>query len=173
MALSFKLPAPVRPLYVWGGYIGLAVALAVITQGAAWTQNLMAVYLLWAIVETIRYYRINRRAAAPVPVAIERSELQVGEDDDFLADGKVVWQGNRQIRFAYADHSGGATDREVTVHKVVSLGRANEDTYFRGLCHLRNEPRTFRLDRIKGNKVADTSTGEVATFRQLFSLRSR
>lgn len=61
----------------------------------------------------------------------------------------------------------------MTVHKVVSVGRTNEDTYFRAHCHMRNEPRTFRLDRIKGRKVVDTATGEVATFRQLFGLRGR
>jgi predicted DNA-binding transcriptional regulator YafY len=183
MPLPFKLPAPVRPLYVWGGYIILAVVLAVITQGAAWTQTLMAIYLLWAIVETIRFYRHKKKLPAGEALARQWVEATArdaqaepvsdDEEDDFLNAGKTVWQGSRQIRFAYQSNGGDYSDREVTVHKVVSMGRANEDTYFRGLCHMRGEPRTFRLDRIKGNKVADTSTGELATFRQLFGLRSR
>lgn len=92
------------------------------------------------------------------------------DEDDSLSDGKVVWRGSRQIRFAYAGYESDATDREVTVQQVVSKGSLNAKTYFRGHCHLRNESRTFRVDRIKG-KVADTSTGEMMTFRQLFDLR--
>jgi predicted DNA-binding transcriptional regulator YafY len=136
----------------------------------------MSLYLIWAIVETVRFYRARPKvtfsAARTESVSEPAPEAENHSDtDDFLEAGKTIWQGSRQIRFAYSDHKGAYTDREVTVHRVVSMGRGNGDTYFRGLCHMRGEPRTFRLDRIKGNKVADTSTGELATFRQLFGLR--
>lgn len=94
------------------------------------------------------------------------------DDDDLMDSGRVLWQGHRQIRFAYQSFETGDSDREVTVHKVVAKGRGNSSTYFKGYCHMRGEPRTFRLDRIQG-KVTDTSTGEMATFRQLFELSTR
>ena len=102
-------------------------------------------------------------------VTAESARSSEGDD---LPEGKLVWQGSRQIRFAYKGYESEATDREVTVYQVVSKGGTNAETYFRGLCHLRNEPRTFRVDRIKG-KVADTFTGEMTTFRQLFDMSNK
>lgn len=94
------------------------------------------------------------------------------ENDDVTDGGQVLWQGQRQIRFVYQSSDTGDSDREVTVQRVVSKGRGNSGTYFKGYCHMRREPRTFRVDRIQG-KVTDTSTGEMATFRQLFELSAR
>ena len=93
------------------------------------------------------------------------------DNDDVLADGKVVWRGSKTIRFAYGDFQGDRSDREVTVHQVVAMGPTVGQTYFRGHCHLRDEPRTFRVDRIKGRKVIDAETGEISTFLKLFGLR--
>ncbi|MFJ4457539.1 WYL domain-containing protein [Pseudomonas sp. NPDC089392] len=70
---------------------------------------------------------------------------------------------------AYQSSDSGNSDREVTVHLVVSKGRGCRSTYFKGYFHMRREPRTFRVDRIQG-EVTDTSSGEMATFWHLFEL---
>lgn len=184
---------PVRPLYVWGGYVVLAIALAAVTGGANWVKFVMALYLIWAVVETVRFIRYRRGKGITREQAGEAFDEGamggqryagslsdqgdigdfIGDDDedDFLADGKIVWKGSKTIRFAYGDFSGDKSDREVTVHQVVALGPTVAQTYFRGHCHLRDEPRTFRADRIKGRKVIDTETGEIATFLKTFGLR--
>ena len=49
------------------------------------------------------------------------------------------------------------TTRIITISK---LYRENNINYIRGFCHLRNEYRTFRLDRIIGY-ITDIETGEI------------
>lgn len=97
---------------------------------------------------------------------------ELGEDlEDF---GEEIWQGNKRIRFAYRNAVSDGTDREVSVRKVMSAGSGHDDDiYFQGYCHLRNEPRTFRLDRVKGRKVVDTATGEIGTLRQILGIKRR
>ena len=162
---------PVRPLYVWGGYVVLAIALGAITGGADWAKFVMALYLIWAVVETVRFIRHRRDAGLLSDQGDTGDFIGDDDEDDFLADGRIVWKGSKTIRFAYGDFSGDKSDREVTVHQVVALGPTVGQTYFRGHCHLRDEPRTFRADRIKGRKVIDTETGEIATFLKMFGLR--
>ncbi|WP_224788261.1 WYL domain-containing protein [Pseudomonas fluorescens] len=87
----------------------------------------------------------------------------------------VLWDGEKRIRFAYRSGDGSATTREVTVYQVNSAGSGwNDDLYFYGLCHLRKEERTFRLDRVRyRNKVEDVATGEIGTLRQILSITER
>lgn len=60
------------------------------------------------------------------------------------------------LRIRYADGSGDVTDREVEVRECDTVSR---DGYLGGLCRLRGEPRTFRIDRIRS--AIDMETGEV------------
>lgn len=145
----------------WAGWAwGVAIAIAALIV-IGWFQDALKVHRE----NQERSSEGNGRQPSPTGYC--------NSDDDELTDsGRVLWQGDRQIRFAYQSHETGDSDREVTVHKVISKGRGNSSTYFKGYCHMRREPRTFRLDRIKG-KVTDTATGEMATFRQLFELASR
>lgn len=183
---SFKLPKPVRPLYVWGGYFGIAIFLMVVTDKAQWASNVMALYFLWAIFETVRFYRHRRASKEGAPPSPFKSDFVRarqqpaantvrGDFADDYVQGETIWTGSKQIRFAYRSADGDYTDREVTVHKVVSSGTGwSDDIYFVGHCHLRNEPRTFRLDRVRHrNKVVDTATGEIGTLRQVLGVKRR
>lgn len=92
-------------------------------------------------------------------------------NDAAYVQGETIWTGAKQIRFNYRNSEGEYSDREVTVNKVVASA---DDLYFVGLCHLRNEPRTFRLDRVyPRNKVTDTATGEINTLRKILGVKRR
>jgi len=155
------------------GLTVLAVPFLWFFDWAGWAWGVTGFFYVVALVgwfsETLKAYRAERDADQQ-PHQVASNEF-VDDDDDLLADGKVVWKGSKAIRFAYGDFQGGKSDREVTVHQVVALGSTVGQTYFRGHCHLRDEPRTFRVDRIKGRKVVDTETGEISTFLKLFGLR--
>lgn len=152
---------PMLWFFEWATWAWIATAVITVIGLWGWFQATMEVH--------------RQRPESPPDVSdfLPHRSMSYGSDDeDLMESGRLLWQGHRQIRFAYQSFDSGDSDREVTVHKVVSKGRGNSSTYFKGFCHMRGEPRTFRLDRIKG-KVIDTSTGEMATFRQLFELSSR
>lgn len=60
------------------------------------------------------------------------------------------------LKLAYEDGTGRATEREVQVRECDTLNSAG---YLTGHCQLRDEFRTFRMDRIK--QAIDMETGEV------------
>ncbi|SER18294.1 WYL domain-containing protein [Pseudomonas soli] len=170
---SFKAPM--------GGVVVIDLLMLWYFDWATWAW-VVAVVLVFAVLvgwlnEALEVHRANQeytpqRELGATGYQPAPSTYSDSDDDDLMDSGRVLWQGQRQIRFAYQSFETGDSDREVTVHKVVSKGRGNSSTYFKGFCHMRGEPRTFRLDRIKG-RVTDTSTGKMATFRQLFELSSR
>lgn len=144
----------------WAGWAWVAAAVLAVMVLMGWFQ------------EALKVHR-ERSGTSPGPSSSRSPNgLSSVSEDDVTDGGQLLWQGQRQIRFAYQSSESGDSDREVTVHRVVSKGRGNSSTYFKGYCHMRREPRTFRVDRIQG-KVTDTSTGEMATFRQLFDLSAR
>ncbi|HDS1696299.1 MULTISPECIES: WYL domain-containing protein [Pseudomonas] len=145
----------------WAGWAWVAAAVLAVMVLMGWFKEALAVHREGEVQSPG-----SSRYSSPSDVS------SVLENDDVTDGGQVLWQGQRQIRFAYQSSDTGDSDREVTVQRVVSKGRGNSSTYFKGYCHMRREPRTFRVDRIQG-KVTDTSTGEMATFRQLFELSAR
>lgn len=58
----------------------------------------------------------------------------------------------------YVDESGGKTKRIVDIKQ---LGSTKDHNYLTGFCRLRDQARTFRIDRIR--HCTDTETGEVIT----------
>lgn len=155
------ITVPLLWYFDWAGWAWVVAGVIVAICALGWLQ------------EALKVHRDNAQGESQSGGHHSAGEPSAGVDgDDVLAGGRLVWEGSRTIRFAYQSFDADNSDREVTVSKVVSKGRSNSDTYFNGYCHLRREPRTFRLDRIKG-KVTDTSTGEMATFRQLFELSAR
>lgn len=60
-------------------------------------------------------------------------------------------------RIDYMDRSDEITSRIITINNIY---RENNITYIKAFCHLRNEERTFRLERITGY-ITNTSTGEI------------
>lgn len=141
--------------------------------GAFVAVLVLAVFVLsgWCI-ETIAYHRGVRETKSDIHVSRPSRKKPSKSDDGFMEGGLLLWQGQRRVRFAYRSFETGESDREVTVRKVVSKGSDSRRIYFNGYCHVRGEPRTFRVDRIKG-PVIDTATGETASFPQIFDLSSR
>ena len=141
----------------WAWYAALALALFAV---CGW------------FLEALAHYRGSQEPR--VDRASSQSSRRPRSDPDggLMEQGLLLWQGHRRIRFAYRSSETGDSDREVTVRQVVSKRHGDGRIYFNGYCHARGEPRTFRIDRIKGT-VTDTSTGEMATFRQLFDLSPR
>ena len=56
------------------------------------------------------------------------------------------WQTNHCVKIAYADRQGELTERIIEPHTLVFF---NNSWYSKGFCHLKNQPRTFALQRIK------------------------
>jgi DNA polymerase-3 subunit epsilon len=70
--------------------------------------------------------------------------------------GEAIYSGKR-LFITYIDKSGEQTERWVTPMQVIGL---SDYIYLRGFCHLRNDERTFRLDRIVRVRVeAENETG--------------
>ncbi len=56
------------------------------------------------------------------------------------------WQSNHCVKIAYADWQGEITERIIEPHTLVFF---NNSWYTKGFCHLKNQPRTFALRRMK------------------------
>lgn len=81
------------------------------------------------------------------------AEILARDRRNALNDGLSLSTAARVLAFDYVDAEGEFSRRTVTV-----TGFNRE--YFRGMCHLRGDYRTFRFDRVAGGLV-DTATGEV------------
>ncbi len=165
------------------GITALAIAFLWYFGWAPWAWVVVIVAYLVVIgqwlSEALKIYRAQQGdAAGPFKSDFVRdrsaSPDQSGafeHNDAEYIQGKTIWTGAKQIRFNYRNSQGEYSDREVTVHKVVASA---DDTYFVGFCHMRNEPRTFRLDRVyPRNKVTDTATGEINTLRKILGVKRR
>ncbi len=56
------------------------------------------------------------------------------------------WQNHLCVRIKYADYQGNLSERVIEPHTLVFF---NNSWYTKALCHKKNEPRTFALQRIK------------------------
>lgn len=112
----------------------------------------------------------KQEIAQPIKQVQPVNNEQEIEEDDFLDNAKQVWKGNKTITFAYKNYGGDKSDRTVDVKVIVVQ---DNWWYFRGICHSRQEIRTFRADRIIKNRVTDVSTGEQTTFKRIFDLPNR
>lgn len=56
------------------------------------------------------------------------------------------WQSNHMVKISYADWQDELTERIIEPHTLVFY---NNSWYSKALCHLKNQPRTFALRRIK------------------------
>ena len=87
-------------------------------------------------------------AAARVEVAISE-----GVEADLLADARRAVEGHRRVHLRYLVPSRDeATERDVDPMRVVNL---DSRWYLEGWCHLAQDTRTFRMDRISGLDVLD------------------
>ena len=77
--------------------------------------------------------------------------------DDFFVNPAVT------LTIAYRDGAGAASTRKVT---VTNVSRDGETVMIEGYCYLRQDDRTFRLDRIER---AETKRGKVMTGADLYA----
>jgi len=100
----------------------------------------------------------------------DRFELQIGDQIDVSlggADPKLVDQATAAMTNRtsvtidyYSLHRGATTRRTVDPHQVYSQ---DGEWYLRGYCHLADEVRTFRLDRVLSLITTDSTFEAVAT----------
>ena len=79
--------------------------------------------------------------------------------DELIAEGLAL-----RVFIHYADAKGGETRRDVTVQRMIghrTQAGGMQVSAFEGRCHLRNQQRSFRMDRVL--HLADGTTGEVPT----------
>ena len=81
----------------------------------------------------------------------DADEKQYNRKDKSIArwrkELKIAWEGNPVFcEFSYESNSGERTRRQVSIRQLL-LGKYNK-LYFFGLCHLRDEDRTFNTDNI-------------------------
>ena len=179
---------PVRPLYVWGGYVVLAILLAIVAGGSGWVKFVMALYLVWALVETVRFIRHKREGKVIAPEQAEETFDEVSElqeeyrgwnEDREVAESQrefeTLWMGAKEISFTYRDRGRG-NPQEVTavVTKVISPEFGEDsDTYFQGV-PAGGVERYFCLGYLsKGRKVTDVATGETGTLRKVLGVKRR
>ncbi|MHB0817688.1 WYL domain-containing protein [Stutzerimonas stutzeri] len=153
------LAVPFLWYFDWAGWAWIVVGLVYALAISGWYAEVRKIYLA------------NKAGDSSLGTARDQANKPFEHNDDEYIQGETIWTGAKQIRFNYRNSKGEYSDREVTVHKVVA---GDEDTYFVGLCHMRNEPRTFRLDRVSPrNKVTDTATGEINTLRRVLGVKRR
>ncbi len=63
------------------------------------------------------------------------------------------WQSNHRVKIAYADWQGELSERIIEPHTLVFF---NNSWYTKGFCHLKKQPRTFALHRIKSAELLKT-----------------
>jgi len=74
----------------------------------------------------------------------------------------TVWRGSEDIEFTYENRRGEKSRRRVTLSSV--MVDATGGVYLRGLCHLRNEERTFNLSNITTKILKGSKRYEVEDF---------
>lgn len=85
------------------------------------------------------------------PTAEEEKEKKAKERDRYLKDNfesklKTLWEGSKDIEFSYSDASDDISYRLLNLNKV--LINQHSEIYFSGICAVRDEIRTFKVDRI-------------------------
>ncbi len=87
---------------------------------------------------------MKKYSSAPMAMEIKSTSLESGHEKIYA----IVEQGiksNNILRLKYNSIQSGEIDREVDPYFLIFIERA---FYFVGFCHLRNDFRTFRTDRI-------------------------
>lgn len=85
------------------------------------------------------------------PTAEEEKEKKAKERDRYLKDNfesklKTLWVGSKDIEFSYSDANDDISYRLLNLNKV--LINQYGEIYFSGICAIRDEIRTFKVERI-------------------------
>jgi predicted DNA-binding transcriptional regulator YafY len=138
--------------------VGLHTAIQAGTVTGIEESSLRALSKVIQVMPSSLRRRIDALAAMTIPVAWQESAASV--DADVLVSVAQACRDGERLEFAYTDHSGEPSAREVDPHRLVLLGRR---WYLVAWDLGRFDWRTFRLDRLTGPKV----TGAHAIPRQL------
>lgn len=103
----------------------------------------------WVVGRMLRVFGIQFKPVPPVPPAAPTT-------GQHRPHGNPV--AGIQIEIEYQDFAGDCTRRVVSVQGF-SKSRRGAPGYLEAFCYLRQEPRTFRLDRIV--QAVDMETGEI------------
>lgn len=128
----------------------------------------MEPFILFIGALAIFYYfkkkRTNRHSAPEIKVTISTEN----DDDDYQQDygydydpPKITqyWDNTEWILLKARLRLNYTSARNETTERTINISGYDVSAYLRGLCELRNEPRIFRIDRIK--KAIDVDTGEI------------
>lgn len=161
--LQGMLGACLFALLLWG--------VAAITNGIWHTLALIvavffAVIVLAAFVNYLQSVWRRWRASEKVPRMRQDGTVYDQETGEVLNDGRSsyldawddtlapLWQGSFETTFSY--RSSAKQERTRRTVTVTSIVRDHKDAlYLQGFCHLRNEERTFSLDRITTKLTLD------------------
>lgn len=89
----------------------------------------------------------------------QKAEEKTGQyiDENVLKDGL-----SKAYTLQYTDSDGELSERKILLQKVLGSERSNGELfvkYVQGYCYLRQEDRTFKIDRIQS--LTDSETGEI------------
>lgn len=94
-----------------------------------------------------QYYNIARTLTLPLYMPWASENTYVDELPEVLALLPELVATGGLLKFGYTDAQGAKTDRAITPY---GWAMAKTGIQFHGLCHLRNERRTFNADRVQG-----------------------
>lgn len=135
--------------------IGLKSARAMVASSDVVSESALAKLEGVLSEETRNMVRAVRRA-----VAMEVS-TQPSIDAQVLTSLSLSVDRRQRVRIRYLGQTGEATDREVDPYGVAFL---NDHWYMAGYCHIRDELRAFRVDRIAAAQLQPASFGRPAKF---------
>lgn len=106
-----------------------------------------------AKVERVLPDQVRRRVqAVQNTVIIDADSLYIAPASAILVTLSHAAQHNRRVRLHYVSYNGDETEREFDTYGVVHHGGR---WYTAGFCHLRQDVRVFRLDRLRGVEMLD------------------
>ncbi len=86
------------------------------------------------------------------------SGLYVSIDPEIFMTLFQGWQSRHCVEIVYADYRGGLTKRIIEPHTLVFY---HNSWYTKAMCHKKNEPRTFALQRIKEARLLENDDFEI------------
>lgn len=100
-------------------------------------------------------YRVGYRRGQRSSVHSDATKLSRRPAREVTLAGNL----NHDVMLTYVDSSGERTERRFTIHEILG-GPKKGPTYIMGYCHLRKQPRTFKVEFIE--QLIDLSTGVVS-----------
>jgi len=102
------------------------------------------------------YFKAKKRVAEKAATS-SRHVTDYNSLDDWRDDLTTLWSGKPHIiEFSYFSSKEEKTKRKAEINRVTEGG--NGKIYLQGYCHMRNETRTFDINRITSDIVEEGSS---------------